>query len=78
MAKEAREGACSQTSGGCLIGDQREREKGPEVLDGLGPPVTIGDVCGRDKFGYEKSYQKMAQEWRTEAEASRETEEMSG
>ena len=48
------------------------------MLDGLGPPVTIGDVCGRDKFGYEKSYQKMAQEWRTEAEASRETEEMSG
>lgn len=60
------------------MGTREKGKKGPEVLDGLGPSVTIGDVCGRDKFGYEKSYQKMAQEWRTEAEDSRETEEMSG
>lgn len=24
------------------------------MLDGLGPPATTEDVCGRDKCGYEK------------------------
>lgn len=28
--------------------------EGPEMLDGLGPPATTEDVCGRDKCGYEK------------------------
>ena len=36
------------------MGTGEKGNQGPEMLDGLGPPVTIGNVYGRDQFGYEK------------------------